>query len=264
MSDDTRTLTTESSDNHLPSTTPTTMGSVSIREHIRWGSEAASEPTSTLVLTSPRRYFVDVRILKSALDQSAGSASLARDQLDWAFGGTSASTKITRDDGSQVSHSSFSHWVDSRTKEPEKVVDEGDMLPGQDDTGTTLETGRMVNPATGTEMNYEELWRDEDPRPVPGQADCTVFQLHSDGDQKRGLFIQLGHHALGVLRIGDIFTGERWSWNSSLSKWERLFKAGDEQAHSLEGFLDEAGKHFHERDTVTTTSGEWVVVEASR
>jgi hypothetical protein len=38
------------------------MGSISVRKWIRWVPEEASEPTSTLVLTSPGRHFVDLRI----------------------------------------------------------------------------------------------------------------------------------------------------------------------------------------------------------
>ena len=41
-----------------------TMGSVSIRRSIRWLPDEASEPTATLVLTSPQRRFVDLRIVK--------------------------------------------------------------------------------------------------------------------------------------------------------------------------------------------------------
>jgi hypothetical protein len=40
------------------------MGSISIREHIRWLPDKASEPTSTIVLTSPQRRFVDLRIFR--------------------------------------------------------------------------------------------------------------------------------------------------------------------------------------------------------
>lgn len=39
-------------------------GSISIRKSIRWLPDAAREPTSTLVLTSPEKRYVDVRILK--------------------------------------------------------------------------------------------------------------------------------------------------------------------------------------------------------
>lgn len=242
------------------------MGSISIREHIRWGSDTPSEPTSTLVLTSPgRRFFVDVRILKTALEQLTDTCQAPRDglegsQIDWAFGGVSASTQITRDVGSQVSHSTFRHWVDSRTTEPEKVADEGDMFPGLVD-GTTLETGRMVNPATGMETDYEELWRDEEPLPVEGLAHCLVSQLHDDEEQKRGLFVQLGQYAQGVLRIGQLFTAERWEWNRAVSRWDLSLKAGNMEAPSLGRLLVDAGKDCHEGDTIHDHSGVWTVIE---
>lgn len=41
-----------------------TMGSISLRDSIRWLPEPASEPTSTLVITSPKRNFVDIRVLR--------------------------------------------------------------------------------------------------------------------------------------------------------------------------------------------------------
>jgi hypothetical protein len=54
----------------------TTMaGSISIRRSIRWLPGEASEPTSTMVLTSPERRFVDLRILK---DQDTTQGKLIR------------------------------------------------------------------------------------------------------------------------------------------------------------------------------------------
>lgn len=47
------------------------MGSVSFREFIRWVPDEASEPTSTLVVTSPERRFVDLRILLTS-DENNG------------------------------------------------------------------------------------------------------------------------------------------------------------------------------------------------
>jgi hypothetical protein len=41
------------------------MASISFRKFIRWLPEEASEPTSTLVLTSPEKRFVDLRVLLS-------------------------------------------------------------------------------------------------------------------------------------------------------------------------------------------------------
>lgn len=48
------------------------MCDISVREYIRWLPEAASEPTSTIVLTTPERRFVDVRVFKPT---SSGNAS---------------------------------------------------------------------------------------------------------------------------------------------------------------------------------------------
>jgi hypothetical protein len=39
------------------------MASLSFRKFIRWLPDEASEPTSTLVLTSPEKRFVDIRVL---------------------------------------------------------------------------------------------------------------------------------------------------------------------------------------------------------
>jgi hypothetical protein len=45
------------------------MATISHRKFIRWLPDEASEPTSTLVLTSPAGRFVDLRVL---LPESAG------------------------------------------------------------------------------------------------------------------------------------------------------------------------------------------------
>jgi hypothetical protein len=39
------------------------MAGISFRKFIRWLPDEASEPTSTLVLTSPEKRFVDIRVL---------------------------------------------------------------------------------------------------------------------------------------------------------------------------------------------------------
>lgn len=244
------------------------MGTVSFRDHIRWGADPPSEPTSTLVLTSPNHYFVDIRVLKTALANMSHEASsnpdripsLAREHLDWAIGGTSASHMRTRPDGSQVSHSVFTHWVDSRTTEPEAATDEGDMLPQPD--GTTLETGRMINPATGVETDYEELWRDGAAKDVPALAKWTVLQIHDDSQQKRGMFVQLGKYAQAVLRIGDSFTAERWEWNASSSKWVGNFRIGDDDAFPLEDLIPTTQEVHQAGDQIEAWSGMWSVLES--
>ncbi|POS72987.1 hypothetical protein DHEL01_v208624 [Diaporthe helianthi] len=244
------------------------MGSISIRKHIRWGAGPPAEPTSTLVLTSPgRRFFVDVRVLTAASpslgsvtgpdNESAGS--LPRDSLDWAFAGTSSTTKTFGPDGSDTTHSVFNHWVDSRTTEPQLVRDEGDMTAHAG--GLALEVGNMVNPATGRMTAYEELWSDEVPVRAGAQnPSCVVFQLSDEPGSKRGQFILLGRYAQGVLRVGDTFTAERWVWNEEHGRWKQTVKVGD-NSEPL-GFLVD-GRHRPDKagDNVEGSAGTWTVVE---
>lgn len=234
------------------------MGSVSIRKHIQWGTDPPSEPTSTLVLTSPRRHFVDIRPLKTALQGPASDCKLiAFDQLDWAFGGTSSSTSLSRPDGTQVSHAVFCHWVDSRSKNPENdIVDEGDMIPQPD--GLMLETGIMINPATGERTDYEELWSDED---IADEARCVVLQLHLDEQEKRGMFVLLGRFAQCVLRMGDDVVAERWECGSNGPMFARIFKVGSERSPTLDDLLGAALEGPREGDEVKTATGTWKVVE---
>jgi hypothetical protein len=192
--------------------------SISVRESIRWLPDAASEPTSTVVLTSPERRFVDIRILKHWDNQSSTS-------LDWAFAGIS-STEIREG----VSHSTWRHVVDSRTCTPEDVVDEGDIFP--QDEGRTLETGRMLNPATGKLTEYEEIWSDldvqediEDQTAQQKRVRCLALELRDDVRQQRGMVVCLGGYYQGVIRIGDEFASERWRWEDG--KWQRKFSVGD-------------------------------------
>ncbi|KAJ0108027.1 hypothetical protein J7T55_008163 [Diaporthe amygdali] len=243
------------------------MGSISIRKHIRWGAEPPSEPTSTLVLTSPGRRFVDIRVLTTAsagldLDSHLGHesfGSLATDRLDWAFAGTSSSTKATRPDGSEATHSVFNHWVDSRTTEPQLVRDEGDMVPCPG--GLALEVGSMVNPATGILTAYEELWYDKKPALTSATPpECIVFQLLDEPGARRGLFVRLGPYAQGVLRVGNTFTAERWAWSENLSSWEQIVKIGDN--HDSLGFLlDEQRRSDKVGDQVEAPMGTWTVIE---
>lgn len=270
------------------------MGSISTRQHIRWGCDTPSEPTSTLVITSPGRHFVDIRVLKTAYNDAPASSQtsdssepstanqlsetsgvLPLSSLDWAFGGTSSSYPITQPDGSKATHAAFLHWVDSRTTEPETIVDEGDMLPDPTDAELTLETGRMVNPETGISTEYQELWRDQQPRFVMdrgvGRVAVLVMRLHDDAKGMRGLWVRLGMNAQGVLRVGDKFTAERWqyagiTWPESGKfvpiDWQRNFKVGDEGIGSFESIATHNwGLDPNVKETIEANGGVWEVVE---
>ncbi|KAK3070184.1 hypothetical protein LTR53_010906 [Teratosphaeriaceae sp. CCFEE 6253] len=147
--------------------------SISIREHVRWLPEPASEPTATLVLTSGGNRFVDIRILKPReSDESkqqgrwtAFSHVLPPARLDWAFAGTSKSEPRQDSEGKAYSHSTWMHWVSNRTRDVDGVSDEGDMFP--QGGGRVLEKGSMVNPDTGEVTEYEEMWFDPEVKAVP-------------------------------------------------------------------------------------------------
>ncbi|KAK3379056.1 hypothetical protein B0T24DRAFT_145050 [Lasiosphaeria ovina] len=130
------------------------MGDISIREYIRWLPDAASEPTSTIVLTSPGRRFVDLRILNPPPGQQAqGSERLPLSRLDWAIAGTSESWPLeaspsTGSANEGASRAQWRHWIDSRTADTRGLVDEGVNYPQPPDGAKTLEKGRMVNPAS--------------------------------------------------------------------------------------------------------------------
>ncbi|GAB7351392.1 hypothetical protein MBLNU459_g2069t1 [Dothideomycetes sp. NU459] len=169
--------------------------SISTRVYIRWIPGIATEPTSTLVLTSATRRFVDIRIFKNPEDDTdlpnevliptdgstqpltapkrkltipGGPMSL----LEWAFAGVSSSTlRLGNGDGDgdgddgddgkgqgpPVPHSTWTHEIDSNTDAP--AADEGDMF-AQPDGVHTLERGEMIDPTTGRLTRYEEKWAD--------------------------------------------------------------------------------------------------------
>ncbi|TEA20602.1 hypothetical protein C8034_v008559 [Colletotrichum sidae] len=194
-----------------------TMGSISFREHIAWHPDAPSEPTSTIVLTSPGRRFVDLRIFKSGPN---GEQDLHdTDRLEWGIAGTSSSSMIPDGKGGEIRHSRWEHWIDSRTAEPENAADEGDMFPQEGEL--TLEKGRMVNPATGKECDYEELWRDVDPQPVADGKDVeyVVLQFEDESSRARGEVIWLGRFCQGISKVGESVTAERWEWKDE--GWRR-------------------------------------------
>ncbi|KAF9870717.1 hypothetical protein CkaCkLH20_11819 [Colletotrichum karsti] len=216
------------------------MGSISFREHIRWIPDEASEPTSTIVLTSPQRRFVDLRILKSG-PNAEGSHGIER--LEWGIAGTSSSSLIPDGKGGEVRHSRWDHWIDSRTTEPEKAGDEGDMYP-QPGGDLTLEKGRMVNPATGRECDYEELWRDVDPQPASAAAaapECVVLRFEDESRAARGVVVWLGRFCQGISRVGGDVVAERWEWKGEDAGWVRTVGIGAEGALPCEVLLKTGG-----------------------
>lgn len=241
-------LTIPSRDLHHASTTPPPY--ISTRVFIQWLPNPPSEPTSTTVLTSSQRSFVDIRIPASPpLDEGLNPA-----HLEWAFAGHSTSKVVN---GKTLSQ--WHHWIDSKSTKPEDVVDKGEMLP-EDDSGLALEKGEMVNPATGKLTGYVEGWRDGEIGvvPVPGEGVVKGFRAElrgrgvrveglragSEGGgevessrlsivlqhenvarRSRGMVIRLGHLCQGVMRVGDDFAYERWEWSQG-DGWRQISISG--------------------------------------
>ncbi|KAH6858946.1 hypothetical protein BKA58DRAFT_50911 [Alternaria rosae] len=232
------------------------------------------EPTSTLVLTSPNHTFVDVRIYKSFSklnkNKNANTPSLLLStestnqgnsaHLDWAFAGTSTSVpvtppptgpqhgksakKVTNETWSNVTHSTWTHWLDSRFPVGHKdiPVDEGDMYPIA--PGLTLEVGHGYHPALGAVKTHEEMWRDVDAESTEksGSKTCIVMRCQHDGPGVRGVVVRLGQYCQGIVMWGDKVTVERWEWHNAkdnkdvvggktakeeVNPWKRTVRVGD-------------------------------------
>lgn len=162
-------------------------------------------------------------------------------------------------------HSRWDHWIDSRTTEPETAGDEGDMYPQEGDL--TLEKGRMVNPATGQECDYEELWRDVDPEPASVKADdapkpeCVVLKYEDETSKARGMIVWLGRFCQGISRVGEDVSAERWEWKEE-EGWKRTIRIGAEGTMPCEVLLKtgaqlSVGAHVKHGEMV------WDVLESS-
>lgn len=173
------------------------------------------------MLTSPGRHFVDVRILLGPGPEAG--------RLDWAFAGSSSS-EPSQEVG--VRHAVWKHWVDSSKPDAGTVRDEADVREAGDDAGTELERGRMLNPATGLEADYEEAWvsvgavgTGSQPGSSPA---CAVVRVCDDERQLRGMVVRVGQFCQGILRVGDAVAVERWEWRSE-GGWTLSAKFGEER-----------------------------------
>ncbi|KAK8089377.1 hypothetical protein PG997_004338 [Apiospora hydei] len=180
--------------------------SISVRKYIKWGvryipgGEHINHRAHVAQAALRRRPAADPHPHQGGGGGSGGGAAI-RDpgQLDWAFAGTSS-----HDAAASPPHSVFRHWVDSRHRDAEAVVDEGDMVPSPQ-PGETVESGRMVNPDTGRMQAYEECWLDEEPG--AGAASAGWVLRHHDEERAgaggaRGVMVKIGGRVQGVLRVG--------------------------------------------------------------
>ncbi|CAD0090623.1 unnamed protein product, partial [Aureobasidium vineae] len=225
---------------------------ISERRGIRWipDDHQLEEPTSTLVLTSSRGQFVDVRIFckpGEALPNEGPSLDHPSNPPPPADGSSRS-----------VCHSTFSHWIDSRTDTP--GPDQGDMYPQP--SNTTLELGAMYNPLTNSEQPYEEVWVDYSASAVEGTRWCVVIDLDDPEHKAKGRVVRVGEHCQAILKVGEQMTVERWKFEApekdTKGGWERLARLGDLYLPVSLAFTPE---RVIEGNTLTYGDYKWMVKE---
>ncbi|KZS86878.1 hypothetical protein SISNIDRAFT_461408 [Sistotremastrum niveocremeum HHB9708] len=169
--------------------------SISHRVSIAWPPSPPSEPTSTLVLTSPLGRFVDLRLTKDKPPS-----------LSWAFYGVAHYWT----DCKSRNHGSWSHEVDSRiialNLEPEPEAEDDTGILKSLENGDELEVGSMKDDS-GVVREYEEVWRAEEPNPRVWKV--WKFNHVADDAFNQGMMIRLGRWAQGIVRRGKILTSVR-------------------------------------------------------
>ncbi|KAB5585226.1 hypothetical protein GE09DRAFT_19101 [Coniochaeta sp. 2T2.1] len=248
---------------------------ISIRTSIAWHPDPPSEPTSTIVLTSPGKYFVDVRLLLP-IDPTG---ALTPDRLDWAFAGTSTTSPLPPSTSPhpptttphRLVASKWHHWVDTRHPDAESVVDTAQMRIYPD--GRSVEVGSMANPATGIVTPYEEVW-------MEGEVDAgeggMVLQTETpeEGGRRRGVVVRVGGRIQGILRVGDGVGVQRWERSGEDGWWEVVAgmaaAAGEEEeeeegvgdlVRAMEFVAGGGGENVHAGERVLGPERAWRVVE---
>ncbi|KAF3048783.1 hypothetical protein E8E11_009287 [Didymella keratinophila] len=236
------------------------------------------EPTSTLVLTSPGKTFVDLRYLRPV---KAGETALPNagetKRLEWGFAGKSESEPVKKKhpEFGAYGHSTWTHWVDSRVAVGQRIPgDDGDMYDLGE--GLFLEHGHAFHPHLGRVAGHEELWRDVGVLPT-GSAPmdggntkmgkvCVLLRCHNEVEQIRGVVIRVGQFCQGILQHGQVTTTERWEFDAedksdeqNEKKWKRTARTGDAFLPCAVTFRTEI---VQLGGRVSYAGFEWVVEEA--
>lgn len=173
----------------------------STRISIQWDEDEEMENTSTWILAASNHLFVDARIdLKTGIPE-------------WLM--TGEEVELPAREGHEFSIQ-FKHELDSMNANPDESEDIADFntLP----SGDRLETGVMLNPASGKMSPYKEVWRTLDPvKSTPANltryekgADqkpikSTVWNLSSSANGASGRFITIGNFSQGIVKFNNAF-----------------------------------------------------------
>lgn len=198
-----------------------------------------SEATSTLVLNAgaATSLFTDFRPL---LDTPAA--------CEWAFAGHKAYLPEGR--------CAWSHLLDSRMPRGADAPPDAALCCALAN-GDELETGAMLNPASGRVEPYEEVWREEDV--VPGTKVVALKLADRDRDGAvRGVFVQVGDWAQSVIRTEHGVSARRRHFVDS---WRTVAAYGPH----IDAMLPLDGELEHDTSTYVTRVNNdrvhWAVVE---
>lgn len=225
---------------------------LSTRVSIQWGSENPSENTDTLVFTTKKEHFVDVRILKSEYPhiQEGLEPREFEEIFDWIIIGDEE--PIAGTNKIQFNHTVNLQEILRSLKsglpllECKNAPDVGDFsaIEGSEDR---KETGSMVNPSTGLVTLYVELWRSLNPnkttfaeevregRDKNGGKDTSDdelinFTFDLNDGPRYGRIIALGNWVQGVIYDSSEKTHPlsvvRAFYNCEAKEWVTLIKYG--------------------------------------
>ncbi|KAF4552281.1 Hypothetical protein D9617_10g072620 [Elsinoe fawcettii] len=203
--------------------------------------EVPTEPTSTLVLTSSSRRFIDIRInLPKPDEPDLPNEGGPLSRLQWAFAGTSHTSLRPSSDPTiaPTLHCTWHHWIDSHAPpcRDDEVKDSGDLFPQPD--GRSLETGTMLNPATGKVEAYEEMWSDGHVTPIGKEEGkraviLDLREVDAGGREwAKGMVVRVGKWVQGIVKVVREGGGEGMvevsceRWEYAEKGWERRVKIG--------------------------------------
>ena len=187
---------------------------ISTRRGIAWGLNPRKEDSSVLVLTSPNRYYVDVRY---ALQGKPTGGPF------WAFGGQVTYTALPDlNEGPGVGiRGEWNHPIDSMGNT--EGVDRADLFVLEN--GDQIEVGLLENPETGKEDRFMEYWTIPPSLDISRNHAETPYTVAVLRHQEKliGLAIRVGDFAQGIRQVDGPESGvltARWTYESESSNWQ--------------------------------------------
>lgn len=224
---------------------------VSARRGIAWGLAPRSEDSSVIVLTSPSRYYVDIRF---ALEDKPTAGPF------WAFGGQVAYTSLPglQHEPQVGIRGEWNHPIDSMGNT--EGVDRADLFTL--DNGDQIEVGLLENPQTGKEDRFMEYWttpRMNKDRREDTDRPCTVAILQ-EGSRTIGMAIRVGDYAQGIRQTSSSECGVLVTrWLRDTERWQQDPMSNDkDNSIPMQWLFDD-----RQLNDIKPGAERWTIVELS-